>query len=119
MLTIQDCIELSELTEEEILAIAEHEHIPEMAALELGNYLVGTPEGEQRIRAMIVDDIEHARRDGNLVRVLRAQDVPEALPGEARRPPQRLSVSGRAHESWLRRYGASRSMRQRPGATRV
>ena len=34
MLTIQDCIELSELTEEEILAIAEHEHIPEMAAIE-------------------------------------------------------------------------------------
>jgi len=30
MLTLQDCIELSELTEEEILAIAEHEHIPEM-----------------------------------------------------------------------------------------
>ena len=70
MLTIQDCIELSELTEEEILAIAEHEHIPEMAALELGNYLVRTPEGEQRIRAMIVDDIEQARREGSLVRVL-------------------------------------------------
>jgi len=28
MLTIEDCIGLSELTEEEILAIAEHEHIP-------------------------------------------------------------------------------------------
>ena len=42
MLTLQDCIELSELTEEEILAISEHEHIPEMVALELGNYLVHT-----------------------------------------------------------------------------
>ena len=30
MLTIQDCIELSGLSEEEILAIAEHEHVPEM-----------------------------------------------------------------------------------------
>ncbi len=70
MLTIRDCIELSELTEEEILAIAEHEHIPEMAALELGNYLVHTPEGEQRIRSMIVEDIERARHDGNLERVL-------------------------------------------------
>ena len=37
MLTIQDCIELSELSEDEILAIAEHEHIPEMAAVEMGN----------------------------------------------------------------------------------
>lgn len=70
MLTIQDCIELSELTEEEILAIAEHEHIPEMAALELGNYLVHTPSGETRIHAMIVDDIDVARREGNVQRVL-------------------------------------------------
>ena len=43
MLTIQDCIELSELSEDEILAIAEHEHIPEMAAVEMGNYLCHTP----------------------------------------------------------------------------
>ena len=33
MLTLEDCIGLSELDEEEILAIAEHEHIPEMAAV--------------------------------------------------------------------------------------
>jgi S-ribosylhomocysteine lyase LuxS involved in autoinducer biosynthesis len=70
MLTIQDCIELSELTEEEILAIAQHEHIPEMAAVELGNYLVHTPQGEKRIKAMIVDDIEGAKREGHLLRVL-------------------------------------------------
>jgi predicted transcriptional regulator of viral defense system len=66
MLTIQDCIELSELTEDEILAIAEHEHIPEMAAIEMGNYLVHTPEGEKRIKRMILEDIEHARSHGNL-----------------------------------------------------
>jgi S-ribosylhomocysteine lyase LuxS involved in autoinducer biosynthesis len=70
MLTIQDCIALSELTEEEILAIAEHEHIPEMAAIELGNYLVHTPDGERRIKAMIVDDIESARGEGDLRRVI-------------------------------------------------
>jgi hypothetical protein len=64
MLTIQDCIELSELTEEEILPIAQHEHIPEMAAVELGHYLVSTPEGEKRIKEMIVDDIEQAKREG-------------------------------------------------------
>jgi S-ribosylhomocysteine lyase LuxS involved in autoinducer biosynthesis len=70
MLTIQDCIELSELTEDEILAIAEHEHIPEMAAIEMGNYLVHTPSGEKRIKAMIVDDLELARSEGNLRRIL-------------------------------------------------
>lgn len=70
MLTIQDCIELSELTEDEILAIAEHEHIPEMAAIEMGNYLIHTPSGEKRIKAMIVDDLELARHEGDLRRIL-------------------------------------------------
>lgn len=66
MLALIDCIELSELTEDEILAIAEHEHIPEMAAVEMGNYLVQTAEGEQRIKRMIVDDIQLARDRSNL-----------------------------------------------------
>jgi len=70
MLTIEDCIGLSELTEEEITAIARHEHIPEIAALELGNYLVQTSSGEKRIKAMIVDDIDQARRDRDLHRLL-------------------------------------------------
>lgn len=70
MLTIEDCIGLSELTEEEILAIAQHEHIPEIAAVEMGNYLIQTASGEKRIKAMIVDDIEAARRQGDHRRVL-------------------------------------------------
>ncbi|QID19025.1 hypothetical protein G3580_16215 [Nitrogeniibacter mangrovi] len=73
MLTLEDCIELSELTEEEILAIAEHEHIPEMAAVELGNYLTHTARGEKRIKRMIADDIEEARakRDTHRVAMLK------------------------------------------------
>ncbi len=66
MLTLQDCIELSGLTEEEILAIAEHEHIPEIAALEVGSCLVGTPEGERKIEAMILEDIAAAKERGDL-----------------------------------------------------
>jgi hypothetical protein len=61
MLTLEDCLALCELTEDEVLAIAEHEHLTEMAALEFGNYLVHTPEGERRIKAMIVEDIDAAR----------------------------------------------------------
>ncbi|MDY0012155.1 MAG: hypothetical protein RBS40_04605 [Rhodocyclaceae bacterium] len=69
MLTLQDCIELSGLSEEEILAIAEHEHIPEMVALELGNYLVHTASGERRIKRMICDDLEEARARGDTERI--------------------------------------------------
>lgn len=65
MLTIEDCIALSELTEQEILAIAAHEHIPAMAATELGHYLVQTPGGEFRISAMIRDDLDEAHRAGD------------------------------------------------------
>jgi len=61
MLTLQDCLELCELTEDEVLAIAEHENLTEIAALEFGNYLVHTPAGERRIRAMIVEDLDAAR----------------------------------------------------------
>jgi DNA repair protein RadC len=71
MLTIQDCIDLSGLSEEEILAIAEHEHVPEMIAVELGNYLVQTAAGEKRIKAMIVDDMQAARECGDHAHVLK------------------------------------------------
>jgi hypothetical protein len=66
MLTLQDCLGFCELTEDEVLAIAEHEHLTEMAALELGSYLVCTPDGERRIESMIVDDIDAARARGDL-----------------------------------------------------
>ena len=66
MLTLQDCIELSDLSEDEILAIAEHEHLPEMVAVEMGCYLCHTPAGDKRIRRMIADDIQHARDRGDV-----------------------------------------------------
>lgn len=65
MLTRDDCIAMCDLTPEEVAAIAEHEHVPEIIAVELGNYLVHTPQGEARIEKMIVEDIEHARQHHN------------------------------------------------------
>ncbi|HWQ39682.1 MAG TPA: hypothetical protein VNM24_13935 [Burkholderiales bacterium] len=70
MLSIEDCIALSELSEAEILAIAQHEHIPEIAAAEMGNYLIQSPDGEMRLRAIIVDDIREAEAKGDRTRAL-------------------------------------------------
>ena len=70
MLSLEDCLALCELTEDEVLAIAHHEHIPEIAAAELGNYLVHTPEGERRIKSIIRDDIVEARAAGDRSREL-------------------------------------------------
>lgn len=70
MLSLEDCLALCELSEEEVLAIAHHEHLPEIAAAELGNYLVHTPEGEMRIKAIIRDDLAEARACGDRMREL-------------------------------------------------
>jgi hypothetical protein len=70
MLSLEDCIALSGLTEDEILAIAEHEHIPEIAAAELGNYLSRSPDGRLTIKSMIRDDIQAAAARGERDRVL-------------------------------------------------
>lgn len=66
MLTIDDCIALSDLTEQEIDAIAEHEHVPEMVAVEMGCCLVHCVDGQRRIASFIRDDIDRARRRGNV-----------------------------------------------------
>lgn len=73
MLTLKDCIALCDLTEEEVEAIAEHEHIPMIVAAELGNYLVHSPEGVPMIRHYITDDIKAAeeRGDAGHVRLLK------------------------------------------------
>lgn len=58
--TRDDIIGLSGLTEEEVAAIAEHEHIPDVAAAALGNYLMKKAGGPSALRLMIVDDIKAA-----------------------------------------------------------
>jgi len=69
MLTWEDCLGFCELTEEEIAAIARHEHLTELAALELGNYLI-EHQGCQKIKRMILDDIEAAHGARDPLRVL-------------------------------------------------
>lgn len=61
MLTAQECLEFSDLTEEEILAIAEHEHIPEMLAAELGSCLLQTDMGTWLIKRYLLEELEQAK----------------------------------------------------------
>jgi len=75
MLTYEDCVGLAELTEEEIEAIAQHEHLPEIVAVELGNYLVHDPDGVPKIKRIILDDIEQARERGEQQQVARLKLV--------------------------------------------
>jgi hypothetical protein len=62
MITLEDCVGLCGLTEEEVLAIAEHEHehVTEIAAAAIGRYLLKAPQGAEKIRDMMRDDIHAA-----------------------------------------------------------
>ena len=62
MISLEDCVALCGLTEEEVLAIAEHEQLPEIAATALAQYLLKQKEGMEKIRDMIVDDIRQAQQ---------------------------------------------------------
>lgn len=66
MLSIEDCIAMSELSPDEIDAIAEHEHIPEIVAAELGNYIMQCPDGSLCVQRFILDDIASAKAHGHV-----------------------------------------------------
>lgn len=88
MISMMDCIAMCGLSEEEILAIAEHEHVPEMVAAGMGYALLRKSHGAEEIRHMIIDDIRaaHARGDKNHTRELLIclkhflDEHPEAIP---------------------------------------
>jgi hypothetical protein len=61
MITLEDCVGLCGLTEEEVLAIAEHEHLPEIAATALAAYLLSQKHGSEKVLDMIIDDIRQAQ----------------------------------------------------------
>ncbi len=65
MLTLEDCIALCDLSEEEIEAIMEHEHVPEIVAVEMAQYLVTCPDGMPCLKRIILDDIEAAEARGD------------------------------------------------------
>ena len=65
MITLEDCIAFCGLTEAEVMAIAEHEHVPEIAAAAMAEYLLKQRRGVDKIHCMIVDDIRAALRRGD------------------------------------------------------
>ena len=66
MISLEDRIGLCGLDEEQVAAISEHEHIPEIAAAALASYLLEQPHGGQAIRKMITDDIHKALDEGRI-----------------------------------------------------
>jgi hypothetical protein len=62
---LKDCIDFSGLTKEEVLAIAEQEHLPEIAGCAHAEYLLNQQHGPEKIRDMIIDDVRAAQARGD------------------------------------------------------
>lgn len=65
MLTYEDCVGLGHFTAEELDAIAEHEHAPDIIAVEIAEYLIQDADGVRKIRRIILDDISAALDRGH------------------------------------------------------
>lgn len=68
MLCLEDCLDFSDLDNDEIEAIAVHEHIPLICAAELGCELLKTPVGLMQLHTMILDDFNTAVEHGQTER---------------------------------------------------
>jgi hypothetical protein len=65
MISLEDCLALCGLTKDEVGALSEHEHIPDIVAAALGQYLLNQPTGCTTIREMIVNNIRRAHARGD------------------------------------------------------
>ena len=89
MISREDCLALCGLSVDEILALAEHEHIPTMLAVGLGAHLLCQKDGCRTIRQMIIDDMDDALSRGDtehvaeLKRTLKTFLAEHPAPGEA------------------------------------
>src|SRR5262245_15871437 len=66
MISLEDCLALCGLTEDEVLALAEHEHLPQICAAALAQHLLKQPTGSKTIREMIAEDIRWAHERGDM-----------------------------------------------------
>jgi len=92
VLTLEDCFQLGELTEDEISAIAEHERIPAVAAVGLGNHLLGCPDGRQRLMAMIENGFVAAKTKRDCAEIMHWQGTVNEFREKHLAAPNALSL---------------------------
>jgi len=75
MVSLQECMDLSDIDEEAVEIIARRRRVPDIVAAEMGYTLSRTPEGVRQLRRLIRDDLKRAAQDGNLERSLRLNRI--------------------------------------------
>jgi hypothetical protein len=61
MISMKDCLDYSDLTEDEVAAIAEHERLPYPCAVELACCLAQSQEGTEVLRCLLKDAVCDAK----------------------------------------------------------
>ncbi|MBV7394144.1 hypothetical protein [Mameliella sediminis] len=65
MITLDDIEDMTCLTRDEIEAVAEHDHLPEVNASCLAEYLMQQHHGAAKVQQMICEDIREALHRGD------------------------------------------------------
>jgi hypothetical protein len=65
MLTLQDCLEMSGIDWDELVAIAHHEHLPDMVALEKAHAFLQQEWGPPAVRQMVIDEMRKCIESGD------------------------------------------------------
>lgn len=65
MISIKDCLDYSDLTEDEVTAIADHEHLPYASAAQLMCGLAQSVDGTEILRCLLKDAVCDAKRCGH------------------------------------------------------
>ncbi len=62
MIALEGCLGLCDLSPDEVRAVGDHEHLPDILAAALGSHLLQGKHGAAKIRTMFLDDIRTALR---------------------------------------------------------
>lgn len=75
MLSLDQCIDFCGLSEEEVELIAEHERVPEIIAAQLACQWLNSPRGAEKVRCVLLDQLEHARVCGDACKAGKIQQT--------------------------------------------
>jgi len=75
MISIKECLDYSDLTEDEVATIAEHEHLPYASAAQLACGLAQSQDGTEVLRCLLKNAVCDAAKCGHAKALKTARDA--------------------------------------------
>jgi hypothetical protein len=77
VLTWDDFLAYCQLSEDEVDVVADYQRVPKIVAAQMAYYMLREPAGQKVFRAILIDDIESARKRGDRDSLARYEAVLE------------------------------------------